>query len=240
MAKAKFHEAALKSIAKHPNFRSSPQAQLNSGGAKTPWETPPVKKDRTCYRCSAPWFRGHSCKPRSANEAHVLDEASSDDGEVDVNPGPNHDEQIVELSMHAINGSTGSGTLNLRGHIRHKPALILLDTGSTATFINSKLVDALHLDVLDCPGMTIALANGTKVVCSKICPNLGWEMCGSHFQRDFRILHFGTYDIVLGTDRMQEVNPITLDLCNPKQPLRRTERRWFLRAIVVTPNNWRR
>ncbi|KAF3774021.1 hypothetical protein EJ110_NYTH54062 [Nymphaea thermarum] len=232
MAKAKFHEAALKSIAKHPNFCSSPQSQVNSRGNKPPRETPPIKKDPTCYRCSSPWFRGHSCKPRLASDAHVLDEASSDDGDVDVNPAPNHDEQIVELSMHAINGSIGSGTLKLRGHIRHKPTLILLDTESTATFINSKMVDALHLDVLDCPEMTIALANGTKVVCSKSCPNLAWEMCGSHFRRDFRILDLGTYDIVLGTDWMKEVNPITFDFVQSTQPLRRTGRRLFLRAIV--------
>ncbi|KAF3780093.1 hypothetical protein EJ110_NYTH40030 [Nymphaea thermarum] len=152
-------------------------------------------------RLNFPEFTPTNPRPHPTSEAHVLED----------NPVSTKDEQIVELSMQAINGSTGSSALKLRGHIRHKPALILLDTRSTATFINSKLVDALHLDVLDYPEMTIALANGTRVVCSKTCPDLSWEMCRSHFRRDFRILNLGTYDIVLGIDWMQEVNPITFN-----------------------------
>ncbi|KAF3791337.1 hypothetical protein EJ110_NYTH14747 [Nymphaea thermarum] len=155
MAKAKLHEAALKSLSKH-QLRSSPSTPFPSGGLKTPWDPHPVKKDPTCYRCPL----------GDLEEDHPL---------------PSPDEQLVELSMHAINGSTGRGTLKLRGHISQKPVLILLDTGSTATFLNSKLVDALNLDVLDGPDMTIALANDTRVGCSKTCPDLSWEMCGSHF-----------------------------------------------------------
>ncbi|KAF3786772.1 Ferric reduction oxidase 6 [Nymphaea thermarum] len=181
MAKAKLHEAALKSLAKH-QLRSSPSTPFPSGGLKTPRDQHPVKKDPTCYRCGAPWVRGHSCRPRPHGEAHVLDEIGSDEGGLEEDhPLPSPDEQLVELSMHAINGSTGRGTLKLRGHIRQKPVLILLDTGSTATFLNSKLVAALNLDVLEGPDMTIALANGTRVGCSKTCPDLSWEMCGSHF-----------------------------------------------------------
>ncbi|KAF3782561.1 hypothetical protein EJ110_NYTH16713 [Nymphaea thermarum] len=57
MAKAKLHEAALKSLARHQQSRSSPSAPFRSDGLKPPWDQQQVKKDPTCYRCGAPWRR---------------------------------------------------------------------------------------------------------------------------------------------------------------------------------------
>lgn len=109
---------------------------------------------------------------------------------------------IVELSMHAINGSLGSGTLKLKGRLRNMPILILLDTGSTTTFLSSRLVEELSMDVVPITGMKISLANGSKVTYDQMCYEIPWEMGGSTFKFDFRVLDLGTYDLMLGTDWM--------------------------------------
>ncbi|CAM8889632.1 unnamed protein product [Rhodiola kirilowii] len=133
--KARLHELALKAISKASSIRGT-SATFPQIGARTQVlpsrDYTPLRKEPSCYKCGEKWFKGHMCKSRQVNVIEAVVEGSNDiDEPPDDNLDENDGEGVVELSMHAINGSSGSGTLKLKGMIRGKPILILLDTGST-------------------------------------------------------------------------------------------------------------
>lgn len=212
--------AKLKGLPSNTWSANSSSRNVSCNSSNT-WSAKP--SDLNYFTCGDPWVPGHGKVCKGRKEAlHMLGDAELEEEEPKV--GDEDVEEVVhnhvELSMHAINGSLGSRTLKLRGKIKSRPILILLDTGSTATFINLKLVKDLQLNMLQTSCMTISLADGSRVSCSLICPKVVWEMSGSRFKFDCKILELGTYDPVLGTDWMQGCNPILFDFVMDEATIR--------------------
>jgi len=53
----------------------------------------------------------------------------------------------LELSLHAMEGSSSPRTIRLLGHVNKKLVSILLDTGSTHNFIDPRVVQRTGLQV---------------------------------------------------------------------------------------------
>lgn len=77
--------------------------------------------------------------------------------------------------------------------------LILLDSGSTHTFVNQALLPRIKLsaDKLVEP-LSVKVANGDQIQCIEMVPNLTWWIQGHNFTSPMRVLQLGGYDIILG------------------------------------------
>jgi hypothetical protein len=80
--------------------------------------------------------------------------------------------------------------------------LILLDSGSSHTFISAKLAAALShpgLARLQKP-LVVKVASGTSLDCDSQITQAMWEIQGLQFYSDMKVIHLDHFDMVLGFD----------------------------------------
>lgn len=87
----------------------------------------------------------------------------------------NNDQLLMALSAAAWSGSDGAATLRLQGHIQQLEWLVLIDSGSSHTFISERLTFYLSgVQVLRQP-MTVNVANGQVLKCTHYIPTATWS-----------------------------------------------------------------
>jgi hypothetical protein len=96
-----------------------------------------------CFKCGAKWFCGHQCAPMV--HINVLQELydlfpSSEEPEdtLSVHSAPNH-QLMLHLSVAAVTGGHSPKTMCLMGSLQGHPLSILVDSGSSHTFLSDKL-----------------------------------------------------------------------------------------------------
>lgn len=78
--------------------------------------------------------------------------------------------------------------------------LILVDYGSSASFISKDLVSKLGLPTQQCPTAQVKMANKKKMVCDKVVKAVEWWTCGYSYSHDMRVLELDANDAILGYD----------------------------------------
>lgn len=105
-------------------------------------------------------------------------------------------------------GSATNNTIKIKGTTKKKSLNILIDSGSTHSFIEpDSLRQVVRVAELTNP-LIIAVADGNKMASNAICKDFQWHMQGQDFTANLRVLPLGGCD-VLGVDWLH--NPITLD-----------------------------
>lgn len=126
-----------------------------------------------CMTCGEKWSMQHKCPEKVS--LHVLEEvinvmkpADSDaDSKDDSSSKDEEVEQVFSLSSAAIEGIQGRKTIRMHGMVNNHDILILLDSGSSCTFISTKTVDMLRCPVTAVTPVSVTVANGNKVTSDK-------------------------------------------------------------------------
>ncbi|KAE8694183.1 hypothetical protein F3Y22_tig00110788pilonHSYRG00591 [Hibiscus syriacus] len=118
--------------------------------------------------------------------------------------------EALEISINAITGNVGHTTLRIQGSIKGKPINVLIDSGSTHSFVTPKWAKE-GVEVVNTQPLVITVANGEKLFSTARSNMVSWKMQGYEFQHDFRVLSLGGSDMVLGVDMMEEFSPILMD-----------------------------
>jgi hypothetical protein len=113
------------------------------------------------------------------------------------------DEEILTLSVAALEGLQPKRTLILQGKIHNQNILILVDSGSPSTFINRSTTEKLQFTFQEAPAVTVIVANGRTLFSSQVVPNLTWWTQGHTFSSSARVLDIPYYDAVLGMDWLE-------------------------------------
>ncbi|KAK1608898.1 hypothetical protein QYE76_032571 [Lolium multiflorum] len=147
------------------------------------------KSKGQCFTCGEKWSRTHKCPTQVP--LHILEElldvlppdpdSASDD---DVSSG----DELMCVDAAAIAGSTPARrrTIRLHGHVGEHEVLILVDSGSGASFIDTRLVDKLHASPQPCEPSQFVIANGDTMISDTMLPNLAWRTQGHTFEQDMR------------------------------------------------------
>ena len=92
--------------------------------------------------------------------------------------------------------------------VNNREVSILVDSGSSTSFINGKLVTALtDVRALD-RVVRVKIANGTELQCKEEVVACPWQCQGNKFSTTFKILPLGGFDIILGMDWLEKHNPV--------------------------------
>jgi hypothetical protein len=86
-----------------------------------------------------------------------------------------HDIAIAEqlsLSLHAMSGSEGDNCLRLRALVGNQVMLILVDSGSSNSFINANMLECINCEVTDVAPLPVKVANGQYMYTTKLVPAL--------------------------------------------------------------------
>lgn len=103
-----------------------------------------------------------------------------------------------QISLNALTGSISYRTMRVRGNVKKKLIIILIDSGSTHNFLNPEVVKRANIKTEDTDSLPVSVADGTKMLSTAMCKNFQWEMQGIEFQADMRILQLKGCDMVLG------------------------------------------
>jgi hypothetical protein len=117
-------------------------------------------------------------------------------------------ELYVVVSREAITGKLSVKTLKLQGLVQDKLVTILIDSGSSHTFISQNLASQLSGGTpVDTP-ISVQVANGTKLTCQLEFKDSWWSVQHCCFQSTLKVLPLQFYDMIVGTDWLDQFSPM--------------------------------
>lgn len=166
-----------------------------------------------CYKCGAKWSKGHHCSPEVLQAVDALwDSFSSDDYLADSEPDSTPTEQLMlALSKSALSGIPAARTIRLVGSLANIPVQILVDSGSSSSFVNQSLVPRLTHIHYDQVSSNVQVAGGSLLVSQGVLRSVPWTVDGCMFTSDFRILPLANFDVVIGMDWLEAYSPMQVD-----------------------------
>lgn len=78
------------------------------------------------------------------------------------------------MSLCAIVGGEGLNTIKLPGMVQKQSMDILVDSRSTHSFLDPKLLSQLRKELEKTKPLLVIVANGEQMVCDSICQGLSW------------------------------------------------------------------
>ncbi|XP_026410722.1 uncharacterized protein LOC113305945 [Papaver somniferum] len=215
----------------HKSILSSPQPKSPSprGSTSTTTNLPPIKRltyadmrarreKGLCYNCDEVYSKGHKCIKQQLFMLVGDDEGTSTSEDESPTNSPliqEVTEDEVEILVHALTSNITQNTVKILGSIKNKKKFtILIDSGSTHSFIDPELARQCVCYMEPTGAFQVAVADGNKLISSAKCPDLQWKMQGHSFKFDMRVLALGCCDMVLGVDWMRELSPVKFDFKN--------------------------
>jgi len=168
--------------------------------------------------CGDKYDKAHaaSCRKRSQPQLNAivvndLDQTLSDEVLTQLAVEDSLQEEFEHLSLNALAGTAQGDVLQLRALVQNKVLLILIDSGSSHSFLNQSFVDLLQLQTVPSPSRAVKLANGQVLLTDKIVPALEWWCQGHTITTQMQVLDLGAYDAILGYDWLKMNSPMN---CN--------------------------
>jgi hypothetical protein len=160
------------------------------------------KRKGLCYSCDAKWTRGHVCQVPKLFLIEAVDREEEEGGkaasQAEEDPGQFFLEKFPKILLNAITGSPSPKTMRIVGIIRFRKAIILIDSGSTHNFVDTKLAAALGIQPSGKDGIKVKIANGQEVASQGRSREVEVKMQGHLFRTEFFILSLAGCDAVLG------------------------------------------
>ncbi|XP_035818132.1 F-box domain containing protein isoform X1 [Zea mays] len=170
-----------------------------------------------CFKCGERWGQSHRC---SANvPLHVVEEMwamaqateESDGNEELENTYENEeDAEILAISAAAVSGGEGNRTIRLLASVCGQQVLILVDSGSSGSFMSNKLMGTISpVQKLPRP-IRVKVADGRILWSKHWVPNCKWLCGGITFHMDLKVLPLSGYDMILGMDWLEGYSPMAV------------------------------
>jgi hypothetical protein len=166
-----------------------------------------------CQYCAEKWSKDHKCA--ESVQFHVMHEVmelfnveDEDDSSAEDNSSGNH--LFLTLSIAAVSGLPTPKTLCLDGSIQGHQLRILVDSGSSHSFICDSMAAQLEgVSPLPSP-MTVQVANGDKLNCVSQLTNTSWSVDGYEFNSNLKVLQLSACDMILGMDWLELHSPMKI------------------------------
>lgn len=120
------------------------------------------KAKSLCFKCGERWSHSHRCS--TSVPLHLVEEmwalvqeeeALQDSLDQEPAEAGAHEEYLMAISRQAVKGSEGKKTIRLKGIIHCQDVLMIVDSGSSASFIGSHLMGLFpSLQKLEQPSMS--------------------------------------------------------------------------------------
>lgn len=98
--------------------------------------------------------------------------------------------------------------MRIVGQHEKKDLHILLDSGSTHNFIDSRRARRMGCRVEPIPPIWVRVADGGRIKCDSMIKGPTWRMHGAEFQADVMLLPLSGSDMVLGVQWFSTLGPI--------------------------------
>ncbi|OIT32972.1 hypothetical protein A4A49_14857 [Nicotiana attenuata] len=206
--KARMQEKALEAVSKKKKTTRKPYTNIEVASTDKV-STMPANKTSTyrlnlevyeyrktnhlCFKCGEKYAPGHQCRNKQLNylfgENENSPEAIVDQLETQIGD-PNLTEILIEgevqqevleaICLSALaRSNSGVNSILVRSISKNMSLTLLVDFGSTHSFIDEQAVkDTGHVPIYN-PLMRVTVADGNYVMCNAICAGFSWKMQGS-------------------------------------------------------------
>lgn len=168
-----------------------------------------------CFTCGERWGREHRCGPTVQLHvvAELLDMMRSEpipSGEEASGEATSseHDVDYCVISKEAMEGAESPTTMRLHGWVQDREVLMLVDSGSSHSFVSEAMADRLQGVQQARSALTVRVANGGVMRRDKELSDCQWHTQGVTFTTNLRVLPLGSYDIILGIDWLEQHSPM--------------------------------
>ncbi|WVZ83410.1 hypothetical protein U9M48_030560 [Paspalum notatum var. saurae] len=151
------------------------------------------KAQGLCFSCGDKWAPRHKCSSTVQRQMiqgiWELFHLSAE--EEDTPSSPTSSAQLfITLSQEAVTGHSTPTTLKFQGDLSGHNILILVDSGSTHTFVSASLASQLTEATPLLSPIMVQVANGNTIMCNFELLNTSWTMQGYSFTLPMKILPF--------------------------------------------------
>lgn len=142
-----------------------------------------------CYKCGDKWAPSHQCKNKTLHNIEgKLPEEELDEEEIVAEPSLEEGDIEGEVTLNAISCHTPPGTLKLTAKINSEEIQVLIDPGSTNSFIDLKVLQRLGVKAVRTYPLIVTVANGDKTVSRDEVSQFELEMQNHSFKVELRVL----------------------------------------------------
>ncbi|KAA0033896.1 retrotransposon protein [Cucumis melo var. makuwa] len=161
-----------------------------------------------CFHCNDKYSLGHRCKGKTNRELMVFITNAEEELENEKEKEEVETEEVefetlevkrkTEISLRTILGFTSKGTMKLRGTIKGRKVIILIDSGATHNFIHQGIVQELALSLHGKTKFGVTIGDGTTLEGKGICKKIEAKLPKLTIVEDFLVIELGRIDLVLG------------------------------------------
>jgi hypothetical protein len=167
-----------------------------------------------CQYCAKKYSRGHKCASMISLQVvqELWEMLQWDQGLDTASESSNTEHQLhLVLSQEALALGGSSKALKFLGSIQEHEVVILIDSGSSNSFINVKWSTQLSgFSELVHP-VRVQVANGQVLQCSSVLQAAEWSVQGITFVSDLKVLPLPYYDMIIGMDWLECHSPMKVD-----------------------------
>jgi len=118
-----------------------------------------------CMKCGEKWGRNHKCLEKVS--LHILEEVMElflEAIKSGLTSNESSDDEVFSLSQAATVGVQGRKTIKITRFINSQEILILIDSGSSSSFLSEKTADTIKCAFTSSPHVSVTVANGEKLL----------------------------------------------------------------------------
>ncbi|KAJ1405708.1 Retrotransposon gag domain [Sesbania bispinosa] len=179
---------------------------LKNGAVKkiSPAEMQLRHENCLCYFCDDKFTFNHRCPNRQMlmlqlDDDEVESETIFDAHTGDTNSNPESGiESPPHLSLNALKGGPGVGTIRFVAYINTFPVKVLVDGGSSDNFLQPRVANFLKLPVEPAPSFKVMVGNGNYMTSEGMIRELNIQVQGNKFQLPVILLPIAGADLILG------------------------------------------
>ncbi|XP_017431896.1 uncharacterized protein LOC108339268 [Vigna angularis] len=166
-----------------------------------------------CYFCDEKFSFNPKC-PNKQCFVLQLGEDESDNMELETELPQDKEATGNEdhhLSLNALKGGFGVGTIRFTTHIGTMSVKVLIDGGSSDNFLQPRVVKFLKLPVVMTPSFKVMVGNGNYMESEGLIQNLTLIAQGNVFTLSVFLLSFSSADLILGANWLKTIGPHLAD-----------------------------
>ncbi|KAL9670928.1 hypothetical protein QQ045_008491 [Rhodiola kirilowii] len=171
-----------------------------------------------CYNCDEKYTTDHSCIAKfqcylmeDPSDPIVLEDSPQQDEKPEhclVDPQiTTEDTEHPNISFNALQGRFATSTLHIQGWINGMNLTVLVDSGSTHNFVQTRIAKHLQLPIEPTANLNVTVGNGEALRCNGACANVPLQMGDHMFEVDLYLLPIFGAEVVLGANWLAEIGP---------------------------------
>ncbi|XP_012839901.1 PREDICTED: uncharacterized protein LOC105960281 [Erythranthe guttata] len=192
-----------------------------------------------CFWCDEKYSRDHNCtKKRQMYVMEIPEDETMMESEVEYSPSvvteeriEEGEEQLSQVSMHAMTGTHDFRNMRLTGSAKGKTIHILIDNGSTHNFVDEQTAKSLGCELVEMKPSSVNVPGGNMLITRFKCPNFTWKMRGVEFSAEAMTLPLGSCDLVLGIQWLVALGDICSNYLQLKMEFNHMGRNVVLRGL---------